>query len=192
MQFKYNLKLIVISQYIKNVSHSSYEQDDREFFSEFFDVMMEKNRDNKKKKTIAQNIPNILNDLDVNSCTVIIEFNNATLNSLYYVGGYIISKIKNKHQTCDTCINAVGSKQQRISSFTYLTRARCFNDESLYFINSDIFNFIINMEKIFRIYYPKVYTLSLDLKDFFIYKLQNLNFVLPTCHNIKGNIIRIY
>lgn len=39
LQFKNDLKLITILQYMKNVGSASYEQDDREFFSEFLDYM---------------------------------------------------------------------------------------------------------------------------------------------------------
>jgi len=37
LQFKCNLKLICVAQYLKHVSNSSYEQDDREFLGDFLD-----------------------------------------------------------------------------------------------------------------------------------------------------------
>lgn len=35
LQFKNNLKLICVAQYLKHVSNSSYDQDDREFLGDF-------------------------------------------------------------------------------------------------------------------------------------------------------------
>lgn len=43
LQFKNDLKLILVAHYMKNVSNSSYFEDDREFFNEFLNVL-QKNR----------------------------------------------------------------------------------------------------------------------------------------------------
>lgn len=43
LQFKNNLKLITISQLMKTISKSNYYEDDRQFLSEFLDVLL-KNR----------------------------------------------------------------------------------------------------------------------------------------------------
>lgn len=80
VQFKNDLKLITISFYMKNVSHSSYDQDDREFFSEFLDILRNNKRAIKKCTNTSQAI---LNNITVEN----IEFNNITLNCLFYLGG---------------------------------------------------------------------------------------------------------
>lgn len=73
VQFKNDLKLITISFYMKNVSHGSYEQDDREFFSEFLDILANNKRKINKSNETSQEIPN---ELTVEN----IEFNNITLD----------------------------------------------------------------------------------------------------------------
>jgi len=42
VQFKNDLKLITIIQYMRKVETFSYEQDDREFFSEFLNILEKK------------------------------------------------------------------------------------------------------------------------------------------------------
>lgn len=167
---------------MKNVSHSSYEEDDRQFFSEFLDILANKKRNISKCNKTSQQVP-------INLLVQNIEFNNITLNCLFYVGGYIILKILRNGSSCNKCINAVGSKKQTVFPYTELKRARCFNNESLFFINKKLFTFIIEMEKIFRTYFMVIRSTTLNLHSFFVDKFQNIDYVLPTCHKLKENII---
>lgn len=50
LQVKNNIKLISISQYMKNVSSGNYDEDDRTFLSEFLDILQ-----NRKNNTDEQN-----------------------------------------------------------------------------------------------------------------------------------------
>lgn len=114
---------------MKHIEHSSYEEDDREFFSQFLDILSEKNRSSNKNKGVASN-QRVQIKL-TNSCDYI--FNNMALNSLYYLGGYIISKIKKKGNICDICISAVGSTDAIVFPYADLTRTRCFKEQTLFF-----------------------------------------------------------
>lgn len=80
LQFKSNLKLICVAQYLKHVSNSSYEQDDREFLGDFLDF---------------SKIPNITNSEMYEECSDS-EFNEIVIhkteqNSLYNIAGNILS-----------------------------------------------------------------------------------------------------
>lgn len=66
---------------------------------------------------------------------------------------------------------------------------RCFKQETLFFINEQTFNFILEMEKIFRMYYEQVRPKSFDLKLFFINKCRDLYYDIPPCHSLKEKII---
>lgn len=83
-QCKNNLKLISISQYMKNISNSNYESDDREFFSEFLDILMENSKSVSKSEQI-QVFFNIMSQK--------IVFNKLELNKIYYVAGYLMANI---------------------------------------------------------------------------------------------------
>lgn len=48
VQFKNNLKLITISEFMKDISNNSYDEDDRNFLSEFLVISEEKKKESKK------------------------------------------------------------------------------------------------------------------------------------------------
>lgn len=128
LQFKNDLKLITILQYMKNVGSASYEQDDREFFSEFLDYILE-------KKCIKVEINNINTNNNIICNNDNITFDNLTLNCLYYLGGYIIYKINKNYKICDNSINATGNTISSEYSYVTLIQMRCFKQETLFFIN---------------------------------------------------------
>lgn len=73
--------MISVSQYLKEVSSGSYDYDDREFLAEFLDVKYPKVTHSKAI------IPN-------NYIAPNIKFNDAELNALYNICGYILNSIK--------------------------------------------------------------------------------------------------
>jgi len=141
VQFKNNLKLITISQYIKHIKHSSYENDDREFFSEFLDLMLDKNRA-RLLRDKDESVDNEIVQINETICDNIV-LNNMALNSLYYLGGYILYIIKTKEKICDICISATGSTDFIVLPYSELTIARCLKEETLFFMNEPTFYFIL-------------------------------------------------
>jgi hypothetical protein len=99
LQFKNNLKLITLSQYLKDVSRSSYQKDDREFLADFLDTVNTKTSPSYSNVHLPDSVP-------LQSFIL----NNSELNSLYSIGGYLITSIRKNSQTCTNCINSVGSK----------------------------------------------------------------------------------
>lgn len=47
LQFTHNLKLISISMYMKHINNSNYDNDDREYLSDFLEYLSEKKRTKK-------------------------------------------------------------------------------------------------------------------------------------------------
>lgn len=188
LQVKNDLKIVTVAQFMKNVSNSSYDEDDRLFFSEFLDVMTEKKRNKdtsmKNKNINAENI--VLDNKKK------IVFNFLELNCLYYIGGYIINSIKEKQTVCNFCVNATGSRNSTDYPYASLTRHKCYEEETLFFINETMFKFIVSMEVIFRSFYETVWTLDIDLNKFFISKMQKIFFSLPECHKLREKIIKKY
>lgn len=66
---------------------------------------------------------------------------------------------------------------------------RCFKDESLFFVSESTFQFFIEMEKVFRLYYKQLCMLPVNIQEFFTNKFNNIPFDLPSCHNLKPKII---
>ena len=151
LQFKNNLKLITISQYMKSVRGSNYDEDDREHLSQFLNVLLQNRStsshfisDDSRKEII---IPNIERQ---------ISFNKEELNVLYYIGGYIISNIQKNQKVCQKCINSTKSSKMLFNSFSLLTRIKSCKQKCCIFMNEPTFNFFVQMENIFRIYYKYV------------------------------------
>lgn len=187
LQFKNDLKLISILQYMKDVKSCSYERDDRKFFSEFLDFVLDHNH---KKGTENNDVE--CNDVDIVPDNNNITFDNFTLNCLYYLGGSIIHKIKKNYKICDNCISAIGNNTPTEYSYATLTRMRCFKEEILFFLNEDTFNFILKMENIFRTYYEQVSSKSYNLKLFFINKCKDVYCDIPPCHCLKERITECF
>lgn len=83
LQFKCNLKLVCIAQYLKNVSKSSYEQDDREFLGDLLDFsQIPKKVDLQTDEKV--DLYMVIDDYESQSEIIL---NNTEQNSLYNIGG---------------------------------------------------------------------------------------------------------
>lgn len=179
LQFKNNLKLISISQYMKNISNSNYENDDREFFSEFLDFLIENRKSVSKSEKVQ--VLNVISEKFV--------FSRLELNKIYLVIGYLIANIKKNQSVCQTCINATGSKQSNNYYYSALVRLRSKHANILFFVN--VVNFFLKMTRIFKTLYPHVILQkNVNLKEFFIKLCNKALFSLPACHNLKEKIIK--
>lgn len=137
VQVKNNLKLICISQYLKNTSSSSYEEDDREFLSGFLDSIQVQCQD---YKYIV--LPPNISEPQFN-------LSSSELNSLYNVCGYILQSITKTSKTCTSCINAAGSKTPIYRKFTKYSLLKRFREHSLFFCNEMVFYFFFWIWKVF-------------------------------------------
>lgn len=124
LQFKNYLKLISVSQYLKDVSRSSYDEDDRNVLSGFLDTLDNSNQNTTLKEV---QLPLEINEPNVNLC-------NGELNSLYNVCGYIIHSIKQKSNLCSFCLSSVGSNKSINAPFAKLTSLKRYKKGCLFFL----------------------------------------------------------
>lgn len=186
LQFKNNLKLITISQYMKDVRSSSYDTDDREFLSEFLDILLQNRSAN------SHFLNNDASQIILNNPEQKVILKKTELNVLYHIAGYIIFNIKKNKKVCDTCINATKSSSMVCNTFNVLSIIKQKKQKSYFFVNKKTFQFFIQMERIFRLYYNHLRLKKINLKQFFITKYREIDFSLPECHNIKEKIILRY
>lgn len=92
IQFKNNLKLISISQYIKTIEKNNYNKDDNNIIAEFLNTS-----NSTKKQNISVECNEPFPSVSLND----IAFNNIELNILHNIIGYIIANIKKNMITCD-------------------------------------------------------------------------------------------
>jgi len=77
LQVKNNLKLITVSQYLKNVSNGNCDEDDRELLSGFLDVI--------QKAKVCNNVPEVKITDNLAAKPHVLLLNNGELNSLYNI-----------------------------------------------------------------------------------------------------------
>lgn len=180
-QVKNNLKLISVSQYLKHLNNSSYEEDDRDFLSGFLDVLTET-----KPQYEVVNIPN-----NIDSSTINLNFSE--INSLYNICGYIMQSIMKTSTTCKGCIDAAGSKKPLYRSFTKFTNIKRFQEHTLFFVTEELFYFFLEMENIFRKFFPIVSPQNVNVKEFLCNHIDSVDFPnIPNCHKLKSKIINRY
>jgi hypothetical protein len=129
LQVKNNLKLIPVSQYLKNPNRSSYEEDDHDFVSGFLDTLHE-------QKPVHE-----IRDIPENLPTSTLNLNYSELNSLYNICGYILCSIKKTSKTCQTCLDAAGSQKPLHKPFTKFTNLKKFKEKALFFCFEETFYF---------------------------------------------------
>lgn len=178
MQVKNHLKILCISQYLKCPKATSYEEDDREFFSEFINVI----ECCPKQQYDTVKLPDTISEC--------VALNYSELNSLYNIAGYIISSIKKTSKTCDICVNSVGSQQPFEMVFTKFSYIKCFRAKTLFFCHESVFYFFVDMEDVFRKYYAIVRNQNINLKQFFVDHMSKIDVpIISSCHNLKNKVI---
>ena len=159
-QFKNNLKLICISQFMKVVSSSNYDTDDREFLGEFLDVLL-KNRSTNSHYVADES--SLVEPVIAQEC---INLNKTEENVLYYIAGYIIQSIQKNQKVCDVCVNSTKSSTNMYKSYNILTHLKANKKKRYFFVNMETFEFFLQMERIFRMYYKNVTSQKINVKNF--------------------------
>jgi hypothetical protein len=119
------------------------------------------------------------------------NLNIGELNSFYNVCGYLVNSINNNFKTCSKCILFVGSKTANNLRFSKLTQIKRYKQNSLFFCNEITFLNFIDLEPVFRKYYDVVSIMNIDIKNFYLCKMLDLDVFshVLSCHNLKKNII---
>lgn len=129
LQFQHNLKLICLSQYLKNTSKGNYDQDEGEFLLDYLDVI------HVTKPVIYSQVK-----LPKNFVVSKINLSNREVNSLYnIIIGYLTDSIKKCSKTCPECLNSVESKSFKSTQYSRLVQLKCFKKNCLFFCNVKTF-----------------------------------------------------
>lgn len=181
LQFKSNLKIIMLSQYMKDVSKGSYEMDEREDFSDYLDLMKTKeiaNKDEKLPLIVPENV---------------LTLNQAEKNVLYSISGYIISSMKKTNTVCVNCLGSVGGYTPYNLEYEKLTEIKRFKDKTLFFCNEETFNFIFKLESIFSNCMSVIDCSNVAIRDFILEKMKAVagEHILK-CHSLREKLINRY
>lgn len=174
LQVKNNLKLICVSQYLHYSASSSYEEDDRELLSGFLETVSDANA---KHKYDEVKLPTTIAEPRLN-------LSHSELNSLYNISGYLVSSIKKVSKTCKECLSVVGSQRPIYATFTKFTQLKRFRENTLFFCNETAFCFFLEMESVFCKYISIVLNQNIDLKQFYLEKMKQIELNIPNCHKL--------
>ena len=99
LSFKFTLKIISISQFMKPLAtQSSYQEDDRDFAVDFLDQPV----------PLLKGEPEV-KGVELSEVKAIENLNEAELNSLYYLVKYCVYGIKMNESLCPKCIGEIVS-----------------------------------------------------------------------------------
>lgn len=191
LQFKNDLKLISIAMFMKYVNNSNYENDDQEYLSGFIEYLSGKQQNkfvadsnNNNNLTNIDTIPPYKKDSRKKLTTV-------DLNSLYNIAGYILRSITKMCKTYINCIKSVQSKTSLQYSFTKFVQFKCYNKNSLFFVNIKTFKVFILLEKMFRHYSKYFDTKNINWKNYLIFKFSQVPADhIRNCHELFLKIIK--
>lgn len=178
LQVKNNLKILCVSQYLKVPKETSYENDDRELYADFLNILEQKSDNHYDAVKLPATVP----------CAETLNYSE--LNSLYNIAGYIVNSVKKQCVTCDFCINSAGSTKPLVRSFTKFTNLKCYKMNTLFFCHETVFYFFVEMELLFRRFFGIVSSQNIDLRSFFVEKMKALDTsVINSCHRLSNKII---
>jgi len=93
-----------MAQYLKGADCGSYEQDDGSFLAEFIDTDRTQTANDYVTDSSVFDACMALADGESSEPVV---FDSIELNSLYYLGGYVVSRVKKNDVTCESCISSL-------------------------------------------------------------------------------------
>ena len=120
VQFKNDLKLIMMSRFMKNIKTSNYDNAGINFVSGFFEVLS-------KNKKLNKSISKEVNDSDFSKILPVTNkffFSFKEMNCIYWTAGYVIKTIIDNQKVCEECIKEVGGYKKYNFYGTLLTQIR--------------------------------------------------------------------
>lgn len=174
---------------MKHINNSNYDNDDREYLSDFLEYLSEKKKD-KEVVDSNNNLANIdkIPSFDKNSAQ---KLTTLELNSLYNITGYIINSIMKICKICNNCIKSVRSETSIGYSFSKFVRFKSYSKKSLFAVNIKTFNRFIIFEKMFR-HYSKYFNIeNINWQVFLISKFSEISApYIKNCHHLYSKIIK--
>lgn len=137
LQFKQNLKLITVSQYLKPSGSSSYDADDSIYLAEFLEPRP-------KQSDTGESTELTFGERDVSS----FEIPDGEKAPLYYIAGYCISKFTDVAD-CTACREFVQNSQENIP-YTSFVDHKSYKKDCLVKVTTAVYELVLFAEKCFK------------------------------------------
>ncbi|XP_058811147.1 uncharacterized protein LOC131675796 [Topomyia yanbarensis] len=187
LQFKSLLKRLSISQYMTEISGSSYDPDERDWLLNFPSNVKELKRQRIQEKENTEKAITVQNDLvPLHKHTFSIRLNDSESNVVYHIAGMVIHKIAIRGSVCVCCINDCIAKKPFLASFNKFTILIDFTGQTFVYVNENTFKYFVRLEIVFR---QTINEAEHDKGSIFEKLLHIFNTVhvshLSSCNNIK-------
>ena len=188
LEFRKNLRVLSIAQYLKGSEKGSYELDDGSFIAEF---ILPSSGVRKNDSLIESDVFHVCQQLGFDhSFTLQLP----EVNSLYYLAGYILSRVKKNDAVCESCLSSVISLnylEELNPDITKLLTLKEYRSGSLMPCNQVAFDLILAAETVFRKLQPSFLNLKGNVKEMVVEAMwvETKENELPECHSIKRKIL---
>jgi hypothetical protein len=182
------LRLITVSQYLKGSENGSYELDEGSLLADFVNVDAESQLGDHLSDDVVSACKPLLDTVNV------VELDSLEVNCLYYLAGYVVSRVIKDDSTSADCISAVRSADftnELGSTITQLLVLKEFKSGSLVPCNEITFNLLLSCEIYFRQKESSFLSATNNIKQQLVVdlNLSTADIQLPECHNIELKII---
>ena len=191
LEFKNSLRLLTVSQYLKGADSGSYDLADGSLVADFLAVQ------------VKCKVHDPVNDALFAACKPLLDYGNlcaveldsTELCCLYYLGGYVLSRVENNDVTCPSCIASVKAQDYTEELGTEITRLLALKEYKpgcLTPCNETAFSLLLSAEVAFRQFEQSFLSASNDLRDQLLREIMSRTseVTLPDCHEIKRKLIR--
>jgi hypothetical protein len=191
LEFKNNLRLLTVAQYLKSAESGSYEIDDGCQIADFLNFKLVPNSGDKEKPH-SEVFAKCQSLIEVNAHSYL-EIDGVELACLYYLAGYVLSRIKKNDATCNECMTAVTASD--LCDFdpvvTRLHTLKEYREGCLAMCTQAVFDLIVTSETMFRTHQGGFLTSTGNVKQFLVAEIENQSkeISFPECHAIKHKIV---
>ena len=188
LELKNNLRILTVSQYLKAAETGNCDVDEGTVAADFFSWPTHIVCDDTCDEIYADCIP-LIKCNDVRA-----EMDTVELSCLYYLGGYVLSRVKKNEAVCASCINAVCTQnvaEEFDLEITALLRHKSYRDNCLLACSALVFDLFVVCETIFRQCEESFMSSTSSIKHQLVHELETKcsDMALTECHSIKSKII---
>jgi hypothetical protein len=190
VQFRHNLRLISVAQFVKTPKHTSYAVDESQFVVPFLKSKM----DERVRNTEVQPPSEVCGEVSVGNVTD----NVCEANALYYLTGWVAFKLKAELQSCAACVAWIVHSSDVSEIYDkadiQLTLQKSFadlgNDHGLTIPSEPLKNLLLSAERVFNdsklecLYHADVQQTLLNRSKLFLHDL-----TIPQCHNLAQRVL---
>lgn len=186
LQFRNLLKSVTISQFLTEISRSSYEADEKEWLIDFPSHIRQLSQNKAKEKEKVAPPTNNLTTLGTQAALE--RMNDAEKNVVFHLAGMIVHKVAKHGAVCHQCIEKciATSSECRYNKFTV---SKDFTGQALVYVNEQTFVFFLKLEIVFRSEIGQSRNENVfDTIEYQLEKIRADHFV--PCHDLKRKLIR--